>query len=433
MHFGDIALGATIDIPFETTYGNVLTTLTGTPAVSAYADNSSTPITAGITLSADLTVAGSHSVRVVATSGNTFAASKNYTLRISAGTVGGVSAIGRVIGAFSIQARSLESRIPAALTTNGNMKASLVEIITTALTETTGQIAAAFKKFFDIASPTSTMNRITLVDTATTASNAPSAAAIRAEIDANSTQLSAILTAASNLNNLSALANLFGPVILEIPDSGSVAIPFRFVTRDSEGHLIDVDSNAVTLSAINGAGVDRSASWSAATRLSVGVYAATYTILSSSTNESLALSATAAVGGSPRRGDLGVSVADYNTATIQGQILTYVQNAATEAAATTNKSAVLAAVAAVPAQITADHGIGTYQRNTEPLTSTQIQNACDTALNDYSVANIFDVGAVPAAVLAAAAAAPIASNVKRVNDGDIAGDGSDGNPWRAAP
>ena len=42
-----------------------------------------------------------------------------------------------------------DGRIPAALTTNGNMKCSLMEIISTALTETVGQIAAAFKKFFD--------------------------------------------------------------------------------------------------------------------------------------------------------------------------------------------------------------------------------------------------------------------------------------------
>lgn len=45
---------------------------------------------------------------------------------------------------------------------------NLIQILGTTLTETAGQIAAAFKKFFDIASPTSTANRITLVDTTTT-------------------------------------------------------------------------------------------------------------------------------------------------------------------------------------------------------------------------------------------------------------------------
>lgn len=58
--------------------------------------------------------------------------------------------------------------------TSGVVKANLAQILGTALTETAGQIAAAFKKFFDIASPTSTANRITLVDTTTTLTNAPS-------------------------------------------------------------------------------------------------------------------------------------------------------------------------------------------------------------------------------------------------------------------
>ena len=61
----------------------------------------------------------------------------------------------------------IQSRLPSALTANGNMKSSLVEILTTALTETVGQIAAAFKQFFDTASPTGTMKSITNVGTTT--------------------------------------------------------------------------------------------------------------------------------------------------------------------------------------------------------------------------------------------------------------------------
>lgn len=62
---------------------------------------------------------------------------------------------------------TLDGRIPAALTVNGNMKCSLMEILTTALTETAGQIAAAFKQFFDVGTPTGTMKAITNVVTAT--------------------------------------------------------------------------------------------------------------------------------------------------------------------------------------------------------------------------------------------------------------------------
>ncbi len=55
--------------------------------------------------------------------------------------------------------------------TSGVVKANLAQILGTALTETAGQIAAAFKQFFNIASPTSTMNTITTVTTTTTATN----------------------------------------------------------------------------------------------------------------------------------------------------------------------------------------------------------------------------------------------------------------------
>lgn len=53
--------------------------------------------------------------------------------------------------------------------TSGVVQSNLAQILGTALTETAGLIAAGFKKFFNIASPTSTMNQITLVDTTTVA------------------------------------------------------------------------------------------------------------------------------------------------------------------------------------------------------------------------------------------------------------------------
>lgn len=51
--------------------------------------------------------------------------------------------------------------------TSGVIKANLAQILGTALTETAGQIAAAFKQFFDVASPTGTMKAITNVVTTT--------------------------------------------------------------------------------------------------------------------------------------------------------------------------------------------------------------------------------------------------------------------------
>jgi hypothetical protein len=57
--------------------------------------------------------------------------------------------------------------------TSGVVKANLAQILGTALTETAGQIAAGFKKFFNIATPASTMDALTLVATATNLTNAP--------------------------------------------------------------------------------------------------------------------------------------------------------------------------------------------------------------------------------------------------------------------
>jgi hypothetical protein len=62
-----------------------------------------------------------------------------------------------------------------AVDSSGRVNSFMVGILTTLLTETTvGWLAAAFKKFFNLGSPTSTMNEITLVDTTTNLTNAAS-------------------------------------------------------------------------------------------------------------------------------------------------------------------------------------------------------------------------------------------------------------------
>lgn len=105
---GDVALGQTIDIGFVTTSASTgaPTTLAGTPVISAYIGNSVTQLTAGITLSVDFDgVTGYNNVRVVASSGNGYAAATDVRLVITTGTVGGTSAVGYVVGSFSIENR----------------------------------------------------------------------------------------------------------------------------------------------------------------------------------------------------------------------------------------------------------------------------------------------------------------------------------------
>jgi hypothetical protein len=107
-YVGDFRLGDTFDVKFTTVAATgAPTTLAGTPVVSAYVGNSTTEITAGITLSVDFDGrTGLHNVRVVASSGNGYATASNYQLVITTGTVSGVSVVGYVIGQFSIEARS---------------------------------------------------------------------------------------------------------------------------------------------------------------------------------------------------------------------------------------------------------------------------------------------------------------------------------------
>jgi hypothetical protein len=76
----------------------------------------------------------------------------------------------------------LLARVPAALTAGGKIPASMDEILATALTETAGgYLAAGVKKFYDVVTPSSTMNLLTAVTTAGTAT----ALGAQAKLDVN--------------------------------------------------------------------------------------------------------------------------------------------------------------------------------------------------------------------------------------------------------
>lgn len=116
MNLGDYPLGQTLDFHFTTRRFSTGApfTLAGTPAVSAYEDNGTTEITAGITLTADFdSRTGLNHVRIVATGGNGFEAGKSYSLVITAGTVDGVSVVGEVVGFFTIERAAAYVRLGA--------------------------------------------------------------------------------------------------------------------------------------------------------------------------------------------------------------------------------------------------------------------------------------------------------------------------------
>ena len=95
-------------------------------------------------------VTGLHVAGIQLTAANTFEVSKSYVVVYTA-TVDSVAAI--ATDRFRIRA------VPLA-TTSTTIDANLVSILGTALTETAGQIAAAFKKFFDIANLTKTAENV---------------------------------------------------------------------------------------------------------------------------------------------------------------------------------------------------------------------------------------------------------------------------------
>lgn len=102
---GDFQLEDTIFIPFTTRQfsDGVPTTLLGTPVVTGHRDANLTQFTTGITLDVDFdAIAGLNMITVVATAANAYVAGETYTLYLSAGTVGGVSVVGEVVGHFTL-------------------------------------------------------------------------------------------------------------------------------------------------------------------------------------------------------------------------------------------------------------------------------------------------------------------------------------------
>lgn len=128
---GDLDGLLPVDLKFVSTLGSVLTALAGSPAISIYKDNSVTQSTAGITLTTSFdSVVGLNNLNVdPAADGAFYSAGSNFQAVLTAGTVGGVSVVGRVVGSFSIRARAALMPTVAGrtadLTANGNIGVDL--------------------------------------------------------------------------------------------------------------------------------------------------------------------------------------------------------------------------------------------------------------------------------------------------------------------
>ena len=150
---GDYKAGDVIDLTFTTRSNGVLTAL-ASGVVSVYKGNSATESTAGVTLTADFdTRTGLNQVHITTvTDGTFYAGPSEFSIVLTAGTVGGVSVVGAVIDTFSIGRASadiasvqadtdnLQTRIPAALV-SGRIDASVGAMATDTLTS--GALAAS--------------------------------------------------------------------------------------------------------------------------------------------------------------------------------------------------------------------------------------------------------------------------------------------------
>jgi hypothetical protein len=154
-YIGEYAPGDTVDCNFSTYRPSTGATFTlgGTPAVSAYKDNSATQSTAGITLSADFdSVTGLNHVRVTTgTDGTFYSAGSYFSLVITTGTVDSVSVTGSEVCSFSLNKEAGLRPGTAGRTitvdASGNGNANLVNIAGSAVSASTAQLGVNVVNF----------------------------------------------------------------------------------------------------------------------------------------------------------------------------------------------------------------------------------------------------------------------------------------------
>ena len=270
-------------------------------------------------------VVGWHRI-TIDTSDPFFVVGEDYSVVFTAGTVDGIDLTRNTLLRFSIE--------------NRNTKANVVQIA--------GQNANATTA---VAFPASVANETTVASRATQLSvnNIPTNPLLTTDVrldnlDArislrptnplltNDTRLNnldfsiaAINTAIGNLNNLSALINIYGSPLLEIPDTGTTLYAFTIVVRDNEGKLNNLDASP-TLTAANALGTSRSANLSVVSNPSVGRYTFTYSVASTHAQESLRIAASGTVSTEARYIEWIGSVVNYDTLTTLQAVQTTVNS-----------------------------------------------------------------------------------------------------------
>jgi hypothetical protein len=108
MYIGNFAAAQTIRKAFNTEDGTgAAVTLLGSPAVAIYKDGSLTQVTTGATLTVDYDGVTGLNMLIIDTSsdGTFYASGSDYKVVLSAGTIAGVSVVGKLLVEFSIDNR----------------------------------------------------------------------------------------------------------------------------------------------------------------------------------------------------------------------------------------------------------------------------------------------------------------------------------------
>lgn len=136
---GDRATASVAGGSFSTAVNGQPTTLSGSPAVQVYKKGSSTPSSSGVTLNVDVNSIVGLNTWVVDTNNAFYATGLDFDVVISAGTVGGISQIGKVVGHFSLglgNVSNIASNATAATNLNKGTNATAIGTVNSGSTTT---------------------------------------------------------------------------------------------------------------------------------------------------------------------------------------------------------------------------------------------------------------------------------------------------------
>jgi len=359
-YYGDFPVGSGIRIKFNTLNQALVPTTPSIAPTFAVYKNSTTEITAGITTTIDYDgKAGFHMVVIDTSADAAYVVGEDYDVVFTAGTVDSKDLTRVKLKSFSLENRNVKANVTqvAGQTANASAAVTFPGSIAspTNITQATGVvlssagIAAIFATLTNTLTTVGSVGKLIVdnlnaavgsIPTTPLLSNDARLANLNAPINliptnpllANDTRLlnldlpiSTVNTAIGNLNNLSALINIYGSPLLEIPDAGSTLYAFTIVVRDNEGKLVNLDT-LPTVTASNAAGTSRSANLSSVTNPSTGRYIFTYSVSNAHPQENLRIVGSGTVSGESRYIEWIGSVVNYDTLTVLQSVQTTVNS-----------------------------------------------------------------------------------------------------------